>query len=178
LYYDSSLHHLTREGAWTSALVHLTAPHADSWTKRTITFSSANYTGAYGILLGSYSGRQSSFWFDDVSCIEILQAGKRIVDTVETETGRAEAIPFALEGNYPNPFNPSTTIRYSIDAPTSVELVVYDIVGQKIAVLENQMKKAGRYSVVWNAGNLTSGAYFCRLITPKGILSRKLLLVK
>jgi hypothetical protein len=70
---------------------------------------------------------------------------------------------FALSQNYPNPFNPSTTIRYSVAAAGMVQLRIYDMLGRETAVLVNDMKQPGTYTVQWNAGALPSGVYLCRM---------------
>jgi len=92
-------------------------------------------------------------------------------------------IEFSLSQNYPNPFNPSTTIRYSIPNNVNreseiVSLVVYNMLGQKVATLINQNQKAGNYEVKFDAAHLNSGVYFYRL-TANGFQStKKLMLLK
>ena len=79
-------------------------------------------------------------------------------------------ISFILLNNYPNPFNPTTTISYSIGANVetghamSVQLIVYNLLGQKVATLVNEKQIPGRYSVTLDASQLTSGVYFYKLI--------------
>ena len=75
---------------------------------------------------------------------------------------------FALLQNYPNPFNPSTVIRYQIPQVgvrhvVPVRLVVYNLLGQVVATLVNEAQDPGYKSVLWNAGHVPSGVYFCRL---------------
>ncbi len=70
---------------------------------------------------------------------------------------------FALWQNYPNPFNPVTTIRYALPARSTVILKVYNVLGQEIMEPVNEQKPPGVYAFHWNAGNLPSGVYFCRL---------------
>src|SRR5204862_573609 len=72
---------------------------------------------------------------------------------------------FSLEENYPNPFNPSTTIRYSLPTDSYVKLSIYNMLGQEISTLVNQRKGAGVYTVSWDASNVSSGVYFYRLAT-------------
>jgi hypothetical protein len=72
-------------------------------------------------------------------------------------------VDFALDQNYPNPFNPTTIIRYAIPAGASVHLALYNALGQYIATLVNREQEAGRYEVMLNAGELSSGVYFYRL---------------
>ncbi|NUQ82530.1 MAG: T9SS type A sorting domain-containing protein, partial [Bacteroidetes bacterium] len=70
---------------------------------------------------------------------------------------------YTLGQNYPNPFNPQTTIAYSIGQPGIYELSVYNLMGQRIRILENRYHPAGRYSVTFHAEGLASGMYFYRL---------------
>ena len=72
-------------------------------------------------------------------------------------------IKFSLEQNYPNPFNPSTTIRYTIKENSLVSLKIYDVLGNEVATLVNEVKPAGNYSVNFNSVGLTSGVYFYKL---------------
>jgi hypothetical protein len=87
-------------------------------------------------------------------------------------------VDFILEQNYPNPFNPSTTIRFSLPTRSDVILEIYNSSGQIINILVNNNLNAGYHSVVWNASQLSSGIYFCRLKSDEfhGIV--KMMLVK
>lgn len=83
-----------------------------------------------------------------------------------------------LAQNYPNPFNPSTTITYRISKAALVSLRVYDMLGREVAVLVNGRKEAGEHTSVWNAGNVSAGMYYYRLITSDRIETRKAILLK
>ena len=72
---------------------------------------------------------------------------------------------FALNQNYPNPFNPSTKIKYSIPYSTRLTIKVFNVLGQEVETLANELKSAGTYELTWNAANLPSGIYFYRLET-------------
>jgi len=86
---------------------------------------------------------------------------------------------FTLNQNYPNPFNPVTIISYSMKEKNSLSLIVYDLQGREVAVLEREtVKNAGHYQVIFNAGGLPSGVYFCKLITAGHSQTRKMLLLK
>lgn len=67
---------------------------------------------------------------------------------------------FALNLSYPNPFNPSTTIKYDLPVQSNVMLVVYDVLGRKVTELVNGTKEAGYHSATWNASEMASGVYF------------------
>ncbi len=85
---------------------------------------------------------------------------------------------FALEQNFPNPFNPSTTLRYSVPKAGVVTLKVYNVLGQEVETLVNQQQVAGTYSVTFNASRLASGVYFYRLSTGSYNAVKKMLLLK
>ncbi|NBC17997.1 MAG: T9SS type A sorting domain-containing protein [Bacteroidetes bacterium] len=85
---------------------------------------------------------------------------------------------FALAANYPNPFNPQTTIRYALPQAAEVRLVVYDVLGREVAVLVDGMRPAGRHQAVFEAANLPSGVYLYRLDADSFTQTRRMLLVK
>ncbi len=90
---------------------------------------------------------------------------------------------FCLYPNYPNPFNPSTTIKFEIPVAVRVRIVVYNLRGQEIVQLVDRRMEAGRYSVQWNGRDkyghtVSSGVYLCRLITEQFSDTGKLLLMK
>ncbi|HUI29375.1 MAG TPA: T9SS type A sorting domain-containing protein [Candidatus Acidoferrales bacterium] len=70
---------------------------------------------------------------------------------------------YALSQNFPNPFNPSTTIRYSVPKNSYVRVAIYDLLGREVTSLVNGVQHASEYSVQWNPSGLSSGIYFCRI---------------
>ena len=96
-----------------------------------------------------------------------------------------ESLPteFTLSGNYPNPFNPTTTIQYALPEEASVTLEVFDAMGRRVATLVNSQQAAGRYEAQWNgrsdAGNtVASGMYLYRLRAGNFVETRTMLLMK
>jgi hypothetical protein len=79
---------------------------------------------------------------------------------------------------YPNPFNPTTTINYNLSEDGPVRLAVYDVLGREVALLVNEVRKAGAYTVTFDASHLPSGLYIYRLQTATHGLSRTVLLAK
>ncbi len=100
-------------------------------------------------------------------------------DFIEKQTAD-ESLNFSykLEDNYPNPFNPSTTINYELAEDTKVVLKIYDILGREIAELVNEKKSAGFHKVNFNASHLPSGIYMYRIKTEHYSDSKKMLLLK
>lgn len=83
-----------------------------------------------------------------------------------------------LYPNYPNPFNPTTKIRYSVPNTSLIFIKIYDVLGNEVATLVNEHKPAGTYEVNWDAGNFPSGVYFYKLQTENYIAVKKMLLMK
>ncbi|MFH0991112.1 MAG: T9SS type A sorting domain-containing protein [bacterium] len=84
---------------------------------------------------------------------------------------------FELFDNYPNPFNPSTTIRYQLPKESHVSLKVMNTLGQVVATLVNHKQNAGTYQVQWNS-QFPSGVYFYQLQTSEVVQTKKMLLLR
>jgi len=91
-----------------------------------------------------------------------------------------ELIPdiYALEQNYPNPFNPSTKIRYSVPQSSKVVIKVFDILGNEIEKLIDEIKSTGSYEITWYTKNLPSGIYFYRIQAGSFVETKKMVLMK
>jgi hypothetical protein len=85
---------------------------------------------------------------------------------------------FRLLQNYPNPFNPTTTITYDLPSQSDVNLSVYNILGEKVATLVNEVKQAGRHKVIFNGAGLSSGIYLYKIQAGSYVTTRKMLLIK
>lgn len=85
---------------------------------------------------------------------------------------------FSLEQNFPNPFNPSTLIKYNIPEMSNVELKVFDITGQEVAALVNELQEAGQHTVMFDAASLSSGVYFYKIKAGNYTAQKKMLLIK
>jgi len=84
----------------------------------------------------------------------------------------------ALDQNHPNPFNPQTTISYSLAAPAHVRVDVFSVAGQLVRTLVDESQPAGRYSVPFDATGLSSGVYFCRMVAGDVTVQKKMVLLK
>jgi uncharacterized delta-60 repeat protein len=87
-------------------------------------------------------------------------------------------IEYSLEQNFPNPFNPSTTIEYRIPSDGFVSLTIYNTIGQEVSMLVNENQSAGNYSITFSADKLPSGLYFYSLRSGDFSETRKMLLLK
>ncbi len=107
---------------------------------------------------------------------------------VYTATGVADdrvnlPLEFALGQNYPNPFNPSTEILFGVPVKSQIKVAVYNLLGQQIAILTDQVYPPGTYRVRWDGRDaqgreLHSGVYFYRLTTAAGVLTRRMVLLR
>jgi hypothetical protein len=95
---------------------------------------------------------------------------------IEADLGLPKA--YELSNNYPNPFNPSTTIRFSLPEKQNVKITIFNTLGQKVAEILNGEMEAGVHEVNFNASNLTSGIYIYRMDAGKFTQTKKMMLVK
>jgi len=103
-----------------------------------------------------------------------------VITAVGNNESTTQSLPtqYELFNCFPNPFNPSTSISYSIPEVSNVTLKVYDILGNEIATLVNEQKSAGHYTVYFNSKNLSSGIYFYTLQTKTYTATKKMILLK
>ena len=87
-------------------------------------------------------------------------------------------IEYATISAYPNPFNPTTTLSFTLPSGGNVSLTVYDVSGREVITLLDGYKSTGSHAVTFDAKNLTSGVYFARLEAGEFRQTRKILLVK
>ena len=92
--------------------------------------------------------------------------------------GNSTPNSYELDQNFPNPFNPSTTIRFSVPSSEFVSLRIYNSIGEKVAELVNQVLPAGIYNVNWNAENVSSGVYFYKIEAGSFINTKKMILLR
>ncbi|HEY4755882.1 MAG TPA: T9SS type A sorting domain-containing protein [Ignavibacteriaceae bacterium] len=120
-----------------------------------------------------------------VQAIDIADYASEYSDYVST-AGQSQWKPnnlimndeYSLSQNFPNPFNPSTTISYSIKEEGLVMLKVYDVLGNEVAELLNEQKEAGYYELEFDASNLPSGIYIYRMGAGKFTAVNKMILMR
>lgn len=112
-------------------------------------------------------------WLYSMDYIEIVES-----ESTNIGTDPDKPLEFGLEANYPNPFNPTTTIRYTIPEASSVQLEVFTLTGQRVATLVSSEMPAGTHSLQFDAKSLASGVYIYRLQSSQGTVTRKMTLLK
>jgi hypothetical protein len=110
------------------------------------------------------------YWKDSLKFEPVIVGVEDELNPLPTE--------FALEQNYPNPLNPSTTIKYSIPKSSQVTLKIFNTLGEELEILVNEEKPVGTYELNWNAVNIPSGVYFYRLQAGDFVQTRKMILLK
>jgi hypothetical protein len=126
---------------------------------------------SYGADPGFYNLANSDYW----SLLTFSPSG---VTSVNDGNGlKTLPLTFVLDQNYPNPFNPSTTINYSLPKEAKVTLVIYDVLGRKVATLVDARQVAGEYRVAWNAGLVSSGVYLLQMRADDRTIGTKKLMV-
>jgi hypothetical protein len=121
---------------------------------------------AIGVVSGPSNIHEIGFWY---------QPG-----WVLTEVEESDLLPveFSLEQNQPNPFNPVTTIRFGVPEKARVTIMLYDVAGREVGEIANDEFAPGYHERVLRASGLSSGVYFCRMVSGSFTQSRKLLLLK
>ncbi|MEW6509855.1 MAG: glycoside hydrolase family 3 C-terminal domain-containing protein [Bacteroidota bacterium] len=126
--------------------------------------------GRFVRMTGTSRGTQWGYSLYELQVYGALPSG--------VDHGRTLPSSFALRGNYPNPFNLTTTIGIDVPRGGAVSLRIYDLLGREVAVLLEGPTAPGGYRIVWNASGLASGTYFCRLSAEGFSETKRLLLQK
>ncbi len=121
-------------------------------------------------MLTDDSGERDGVWIDDVDIVVSY-------NVVSVEDINALPVTYELAQNFPNPFNPSTVIRYSLPEKSSIKLHIYNSLGELVTTLVDEVKPAGRYEVKWNA-QVASGIYFYKIEAGNFRNVKKMILLK
>ncbi len=152
--------------------VNATTTTYNEWEELSFDFSGApSDTYQRIVVLPDFGAETQDYWyFDDI----------RLTDGDDTEVVLSASVvkSYYLAQNYPNPFNPTTTIAFAVPKSCRVTLKLYDALGREVAMLVDEKKQAGEYSVLLDAAGLTSGVYFYKLQAGEFRQYRKLLLLK
>jgi hypothetical protein len=114
--------------------------------------------------------------YKSVAITKVLDWMNGITSTPDIDA--AVPMSMALFNNYPNPFNPATTITYAVPSDRSVSLVVYDMLGRQVRTLVNEKQSAGTHSIAFDASNLSSGIYLYTLRSGNFSQTKKMMVLK
>ena len=98
--------------------------------------------------------------------------------TTDVEQSEVKPKEYRLNQNFPNPFNPTTNISYSLKEKSKVQLFIYDVLGREVGILVNEIQDAGYYNVNFSGAGLASGIYFYRLQAGSNVFTKKMILLK
>ena len=133
---------------------------------------SISYPRNYQYVDNSISSGHYSYRLEEVD----FSGNVQYSNIVKVEVNMPEK--FVLEQNYPNPFNPSTYINYSVPRESPISLKIYDILGKEVETLVNEKQTEGSYQIEFNAYNLPSGIYFCRMQSEDFVSIKKMILLR
>jgi hypothetical protein len=158
----------------------------------TAAFASTDENGKYEInylVPGNYTVLSDKVDFENAeqsnvsigysgSLEQTVSLAMKASSVTSVETGSTRISDFKLSQNYPNPFNPVTSINYQIPVTGFVSLKVYNVIGQEVATLVNEVKNAGNYRINFDASKYNSGIYFYTLKSGNVTISHKMALIK
>lgn len=125
---------------------------------------------------GDTTAWAGNFLFDNLDVYGISEG--KLIDGVKNPSNNLPTV-YQLYNNYPNPFNPSTVIKYDLPKDSKVVLEVYDVLGREVATLVNGKQQAGgRYEVRFDGSRFSSGVYFFRITAGDYVKTQKMLLIK
>ncbi|HUU29412.1 MAG TPA: carboxypeptidase regulatory-like domain-containing protein [archaeon] len=166
-----------------------TGDHVSAYTDERGAFEFRLPAGSYELYAGDTASQENAavtgeLALDSDRTLQI-RLGEGIISGGDSQADEPSALPraFALGQNSPNPFNPSTTITYSVSEPGQVRLTVYDLRGRNVVTLIDRYHEAGTYNVQWDGrdskgGKLSSGVYFYRMNAGAFTRVRKMVLLK
>jgi hypothetical protein len=141
---------------------------SDRYATTGLYFTNVSDSSLFGWSVGGYN-----------SLREPIQGGL-LVDMITGGINAPTVVPrtFSLSQNYPNPFNPKTTFTYALTKNELVLLELFNVAGQKVGTLVNELQRPGTYKIEFDASDLAAGAYFYRMTAGKSTETKKMLLVK
>lgn len=180
--------------------VELSVSGSDGLKRIRLSHSSMNVVivGNFGVTTQSIDPDfyYSATWYDDINSdsldvtdthatielvpgeFRIYSGNKHLLVVEDKKENSDKPYTFSLSQNFPNPFNPVTTIQFEIPVENVVQLTIYNLAGKAVGVLTDRLYSAGTHQINWNASYLTSGIYFYRITAGNYTETRKMILIK
>jgi N-acetylmuramoyl-L-alanine amidase len=158
---------------WRLVRWNLATTPATGWVNGNNTVAGQAYTDSFQLQWIQGRATSGTFIFDDYR-IANISSGTSVEDPFATTLPQE----VMLMGNYPNPFNPTTSIRFALPESMDIQLDVFDMLGRQVGSLARGTFTPGTHTVNFDASALSSGVYIYRLVTPTTIVSGKMMLVK
>jgi predicted acyl esterase len=136
------------------------------------------FLGTNPFVLPVLNNGYNYIYLNNKSYIDLPVMGITTSQGDEIEPGSENPLVFSLSQNYPNPFNPSTSISFELSSKNFVSVKVFDILGKEVGTIVNEIKDAGRYSVIFDGSKLSSGVYFYRINSGTFSDVKRMVLVK
>lgn len=143
---------------------------------------------AYSLLNDSFDGHQATFIISNAEGVDVKDVNITIADTngnaivttqsINSDVYQSGPYKFELSSIYPNPFNPSTEINFSVPSDSYVRLSVYNVQGQEVDVIHEGFQSFGVHAYTWNASSFSSGVYYVRLVSGSKAKTMKAVLMK
>jgi Secretion system C-terminal sorting domain len=152
----------------------------DDFDRRDLSYFNTTFDASYQTTSPAYTGAENGYPAGDLNWYPNLKSKWENGEILAVGDNNGNTLPskFSLEQNYPNPFNPTTKIVFNVPKESKVKLAVFNILGEQVATLINEVKPAGRYTIDFDASNLSSGVYLYQLTSQNQILSKKMILLK
>ena len=161
--------------------------YVSSWASNIVARFDANFQDLPTQITSGHDGPADIFYEQTLNVLAVpnFNANSVVLYTLtppptDVQDRSVNTLPAELElyDNFPNPFNPTTMIRFSLPEPCHVSMIVYDLLGNEITSLVEEKKQPGLHTVEWDGGTLPSGTYLLRLIAGKSAKTQKLILQK
>ncbi len=186
--YDETADSTTHSGKWvhfkTDLLPHAKSAVTEAWNRGYFSYEDGGSTVTPPLNFDDYKiGGMNMGWeapgmFYAAFKVRNLSLRMSLATAIEQNLETRKTKDFRLYKNYPNPFNPKTVIGYQLSVISSVELTVYNYLGQRVQTLVNEQQQAGMHSVSFDGSRFASGVYFYKLQAGDLCITKKMLLVK
>ena len=142
-------------GDCTASLEEVGSTFGTSWTDYSVLQNGSGQEDTYRYAAKAFNATGGSASFSNTAVVNGQPSFK--------EGGKGLPSEFSISGNYPNPFNPSTQIKFGLPEVAEVSIKIYNIIGQEVATIVNDQMRAGFHNATFKADNLSSGVYIARL---------------